>query len=174
MSPTDNVIHLVLVTCYSILNGAASKIAEEMHALSWCIKSPMTRLQSVKVTDFHHPWDIPETCTQTVTLDHIRSHYVEHNRERNRHDKTEILLKVALSTINPNATKKGFIFPSNHSRLEPPTSDSSAEWLSRVIQDCHYHISSLYSLAALYIFLNLFLIVFFFFLLPFSHRNSMT
>ena len=122
------------------------------------IKSPTTRLQSVKVTDFHHPWDTPETCT----LDHIRSHYVEHNRERNRHDKTEILLKVALSTINPNATKKGFIFPSNHSRLEPPTLDSSAEWLSRVIQDCHDHISSLNSLPALYIFLNLFLIVFFF------------
>jgi hypothetical protein len=54
----------------------------EMHALSWCIKSPMTRLQSVKVTDFHHPWDTPETCTQTVTRDHIRSRYVEHNRER--------------------------------------------------------------------------------------------
>jgi len=77
MSPTNNVIHLVLVTCYNILNGAASKIDVEMHALSWCIKSPMTRLQSVKVTDFHHPWDTPETCT----LDHIRSHYVEHNRE---------------------------------------------------------------------------------------------
>jgi hypothetical protein len=57
MSPTDNVIliHLVLVTCYNILNGAASKIDVEMHALSRCIKSPMTRLQSVKVTDFHHP-----------------------------------------------------------------------------------------------------------------------
>jgi len=26
MSPTDNVIHLVLVTSYNILNGAASKI----------------------------------------------------------------------------------------------------------------------------------------------------
>jgi hypothetical protein len=67
-----------VVTCYNILNGAASKIAEEMHALLWCIKSPMTRLQSVKVTDLLHPWDTPETCT----LDHIRSHYVEHNRER--------------------------------------------------------------------------------------------
>ena len=48
MSPTDNVIHLVLLTCYNILNGAASKIDVEMHALSWCIKSPMTRCQFSK------------------------------------------------------------------------------------------------------------------------------
>jgi hypothetical protein len=34
MSPTDNVIHLVLVTCYNILNDAASKIDVEMHTLS--------------------------------------------------------------------------------------------------------------------------------------------
>ena len=53
-------------------------------------------------------------------------------------------------------TKKHFIFPSNHCRLEPPTSDSSADRLSRVIQDCHYHILSFNSLPALYIFLNLF------------------
>ena len=142
MSLIDNEIHLVLVTCYNILNGAALRIDTEMHALSWFIKSPMTRWQSIKVTDFHHPWDTPETCT----LDHIRSHYVEHNRER-------------------------LHFPSNHCWLEPPTSDSSVEWLSRVvIQDCHYHISSLNSLPALYIFLSLFsYCMFFSFLLPFSH-----
>ena len=34
MSPTDKVIHLVLVTCYSILNGAALKFDVERHALS--------------------------------------------------------------------------------------------------------------------------------------------
>jgi hypothetical protein len=34
MSPTDNVILLVLVTCYNILNGAASKTDVEMHTLS--------------------------------------------------------------------------------------------------------------------------------------------
>jgi hypothetical protein len=34
MSPTDNIIHLVLVTCYNILNGAASKTDVEMHAMS--------------------------------------------------------------------------------------------------------------------------------------------
>jgi hypothetical protein len=34
MSPTDNVIHLVLVTCYNILNDTASKIDVEMHTLS--------------------------------------------------------------------------------------------------------------------------------------------
>jgi hypothetical protein len=34
MSPTDNVIHPVLVICYNILNGASSKIDVEMHALS--------------------------------------------------------------------------------------------------------------------------------------------
>jgi hypothetical protein len=98
ISPTDNVTHLMLVTCYNILNGVASKIDEEMHALLWCIKSPMTSLQSVKVTDFHHPWDTPETCT----LDHIRSDYVEHNKER-------------------------LLFPSNHCWLEPPTLDINTD-----------------------------------------------
>jgi hypothetical protein len=34
MSPTDNEIHLVLVTCYNILDGAAPMIDAEMHALS--------------------------------------------------------------------------------------------------------------------------------------------
>jgi hypothetical protein len=52
---TDNEIHLVLVTCYNILNDAASKINAEMHALSWCIKSSMTRWRSVKVKTFTAP-----------------------------------------------------------------------------------------------------------------------
>ena len=138
MSPTDNVIHLVLVTCYNILNDTASKIDVEMHTLSWCIKSPMTRLQSVKVTYFHHSWDTPETCT----LDHIRSHYVEHNRER-------------------------LHFPSNHCWLELPTSDSSVEWLSRVVilkfTSCFVHIFKL-----------IFLLYFFFFSSSFFACNSMT
>jgi hypothetical protein len=34
MSSTDNIIHLVLATCYNILNDAASKIDAEMHALT--------------------------------------------------------------------------------------------------------------------------------------------
>jgi hypothetical protein len=44
-------------------------------------------------------------------------------------------------------------------------SNSSAEWLSRVIQDCHYHISSLNSLPVLYIFLKLIVFFFIFFFL---------
>ena len=114
MSPTDNVIHLVLVTCY-ILNGAASKI---------------------DVRDAHL----------------VMMYNISHD-------------KVAVSKSDR------FSPPLRHSRnmhsrsYQVPlcwTQQRKASF-SRVIQDCHYHISFLNSLPAIYIFLNLFLIVFFFF-----------
>ena len=43
------------MTCCHILNGTALRINAQMHTLSWCIKFPKTRWQSVKVTNFHHP-----------------------------------------------------------------------------------------------------------------------
>jgi hypothetical protein len=46
MSPTDNEIHLVLVTCYNILIGTPVRIDTETHVLSWCIKSAAVHISS--------------------------------------------------------------------------------------------------------------------------------
>ena len=134
MSPIDNEIHPVLVTCYNILNGTASKIDAEMHALSWCIKSPMTRWQSGKSDRLSPP--------------------LKHSR--NMHSQSYQVPQCRTQQ------KKASLVPSHHCRLEPPISDSSAEWISRVLQGYHYLILSLN--------LSLFSYCYFF---SFLQRNSL-
>jgi hypothetical protein len=36
--------------------------------MSWCIQSPMTRWQSVRVTNFHHPWDTRNMHSQSYRV----------------------------------------------------------------------------------------------------------
>ena len=132
MSPTDNEIHPVLVTCYNILNGTPRRA---MHALSWCIKSPMTRWQSGKSDKLSPP--------------------LRHSR--NMHPQS-----YQIPQCRTQQRKASFV-PSQHCRLEPPILDCSAEWLSRVLHGCHYLILSLNSLPVLYIFLSLFSYCFFLF-----------
>jgi hypothetical protein len=100
-----------------------SSVGDMLQHLKWCSLEDQRRDARLvmmykifydKVTvrkseDFHCPWDSPETCT----LSHIRSHYVGLNREMHN-------------------------FPSHHCRLEPPSSDRRAGWLSRVLQGCDY------------------------------------
>ena len=145
MSPIDNEIHPVLVTCYNILNGTASKIDAEMHALSWCIKSPMTRWQSGKSDKLSPP--------------------LRHSRNMHSHQSYQV------PQCRTQQRKPSFV-PSHHCRLEPPISDCSAEWLTRVLQGCHYLILYLNSLPVLYILLSLFSYCYFFFF-SFFQRNSL-
>ena len=88
----------------------------------------------------------------------VMMYKISHNKVAvSESDRFSPPLRHALSIISgptmQNTTKKGFFSPRtivDWNRL-PQTSI-----LTRVIQDCHYHISSLNSLSALYIFFSLF------------------
>jgi hypothetical protein len=127
--------------------------------LSWEILYIMTRRASLRRSSRLRHF---RCCSMSPTLDVLRCLLVIYLA---LHDKVAVSKSDRLSPPlrhSRNMRSQSYQVPlcrtqqRKASFFPRTTVDSSAEWFSRVIQDCHYHISSLNSLPVLYIFLNLF------------------
>ena len=77
MSSTDNIIHLVLATCYNILNDAASKIDARLDMHSQSYQVPLCRTQQRKASFFTRTivdWNrLPQTAVLSDSVESFRT-----------------------------------------------------------------------------------------------------